>query len=402
METVVQNIEFLLLIAAIVAMVANRLRMPYIVGLTLAGIGLAFSPVPIEIPLTRDLVFYILLPPLIFEAAFHIPWKDLRKDLALIMAFATIGVVLSAGVTAFGMHSLAGWGWPAALCFGALIAATDPVSVIATFREAGVHGRLRTLLESESVLNDGTAAVAFMVALAVTAGGDAAGPLEALNMLLLTIFGGVIAGAVMAGFVMMLAGRTDDHLVEITFTTIAAFGSFLLAEHYHVSGIIACMTAGVILGNYGDLGSWNDVGRKAVAAFWEYAAFVSNSLIFILIGMYQAKQNIWAVIIPAGIAIALVVLGRAVAIYPVALLFRKTRQKVKMKHQHVLFWGGLRGALALALAMGLPDDMPQRETVVTVTFTVVAFSVFVQATTMGALLRYFKEIPAHFKKAGRH
>ncbi|MEZ0225670.1 MAG: cation:proton antiporter [Alphaproteobacteria bacterium] len=401
METVVQNIEFLLLIAAIVAMVVNRLRMPYIVGLTLAGIGLALTPMPIEIPLTRDLVFYILLPPLIFEASFYIPWKDLRKDLALIMAFATIGVALSAGVTAFGMHSLAGWGWPAAICFGALIAATDPVSVISTFKEAGVHGRLRLLLESESVLNDGTAAVAFTIALAVTAGGDAAGPLEALNMLLLTVFGGVISGAVMAGFVMLLAGRTDDHLVEITFTTIAAWGSFLLAEHYHVSGIIACMTAGIILGNYGDLGSWNDAGRKAVTAFWEYAAFVANSLIFILIGMYQAKQNIWGVIGPAGIAIALVVLGRAFAIYPVALLFRKTRMKVKMKHQHILFWGGLRGAVALALAMGLPDDMPQRENVITVTFTVVAFSVFVQATTMGALLRRFREIPA-LKKARKH
>ncbi|TAL27303.1 MAG: sodium:proton antiporter [Alphaproteobacteria bacterium] len=400
METVVQNIEFLLLIAAIVAMVVNRLRMPYIVGLTLAGIGLAFSPVPIELPLTRDLVFYILLPPLIFEAAFHIPWKGLRKDLVLIMAFATIGVVFSAAVTAVGMHQWAGWGWPAALCFGTLIAATDPVSVISTFKEAGAHGRLRLLLESESVLNDGTAAVAFTIALAVTAGGDAAGPLEALNMLLLTVFGGVICGAVLAGFVMMLAGRTDDHLVEITFTTIAAWGSFLLAEHYHVSGIIACMTAGVILGNYGDLGSWNDVGRKAVAAFWEYAAFVSNSLIFILIGIYQAKQNIWGVIVPASIAVGLVTLGRAAAIYPVALMFRKSRWKVKMKHQHVLFWGGLRGALALALAMGLPEDMPGREAVITVTFSVVAFSVFVQATTMGALLRRFREIPA-LKKAGR-
>lgn len=402
METVVQNIELLLLIAAIVAMVGNRLRMPYIVGLVLAGIGLAFLPLHIEIPLTRDLVFFILLPPLIFEAAFYIPWKELKRDLLLITAFATIGVVLSAAVTALGMHQWAAWEWPAALCFGALIAATDPVSVIATFKEAGVHGRLRLLLESESVLNDGTAAVAFAVALAFSGGGgNAGGILDALRMLFYTVFGGILCGAVVSSFVLMMAGRTDDHLVEITFTTIAAWGSFLLAEHYHVSGIIACMTAGLILGNYGTLGSVSDFGRRSVTAFWEYAAFVSNSIIFILIGMHEAKQHILSVLVPSAIAIGLVTLGRAVAIYPVAFLFSKSRWRVKMKHQHILFWGGLRGALALALALGLPEDMPQRDAIITVAFTVVAFSVFAQATTMGPLLRRFNEIPAHFKKAGR-
>jgi monovalent cation:H+ antiporter, CPA1 family len=400
METVLQNIELLLLIAAIVAMVAARLRMPYIVGLVLAGIGLAFTPLPLEIPLTQELVYYILLPPLIFEAAFYIPWKELRKDLLLILTFATLGVVLSAAVTALGMHAWGGWGWPAALCFGALIAATDPVSVIATFKEAGVHGRLRLLLEAESVLNDGTAAVAFAIALALT-GGSGTGVGDALLMLVYTVLGGALCGAVLAGFALMLAGRTDDHLVEITFTTIAAWGSFLLAEHFHVSGIIACMTAGLILGNYGSLGSISDFGRKAVTAFWEYAAFVSNSIIFILIGMYEAKQHLLAILVPAMIAVALVTLGRAVAVYPVALLFRGSRWHVKMKHQHVLFWGGLRGALALALSLGLPQDMPQREAVITVTFAVVAFSVFVQATTMAPLLRHLREIPAHFKKAGR-
>ena len=403
MENVVQQIELLLLIAAIVAMVGNRLRMPYIVGLVLAGIGLSFTHLPIQIPLTRDLVFYILLPPLIFEAAFYIPWKDLRRDLLIIMVFATLGVALSAAVTAFGMHRWAEWEWPAALCFGALIAATDPVSVIATFKEAGVHGRLRLLLEAESVINDGTAAVAFTVAVAFAGGGDnAPDAWQAVQLLLLNVFGGVLCGAVLASFVLLLAGRTDDHLVEITFTTIAAWGSFLLAEHYHVSGIIACMTAGLILGNYGNLGAVSGFGRKAVTAFWEYAAFVSNSIIFILIGMHEAKQHILAVAVPAAIAVGLVVLGRAVAIYPIALMFRGSRWRVKMKHQHVLFWGGLRGALALALALSLPDDMAERDDIVTVAFAVVAFSVFVQATTMAPLLRHFKEIPAHFKKAGRH
>ncbi len=398
MTPLIPQFAFLLLVAAVVAMVAKRFHMPYIVGLVLAGVALAFLPVPIGIPLTKELIFYILLPPLIFEAAFYIPWKELKRDLPVIGTFATLGVGLSAIVTAWGMHVFAGWEWAAALCFGTLIAATDPVSVIATFKEAGAHGRLRLLVESESLLNDGTAAVAFTLALAFAAG-ETTGPFAAVQLFGMSVLGGVACGALLAWFVLVLAGRTDDHLVEITFTTVAAWGSFLLAEHFHLSGIISCMTAGLILGNKGSLGSISDKGRVAVSAFWDFAAFVSNSIIFLLIGMHLAKQALPAALIPAIIAIVLVLIGRAVAIYPCALLFRQSKLKVKMKHQHVLFWGGLRGALALALALGLPEDMPQRDTIITVAFTVVAFSILVQGMTMGKLLRYFREIPAHFKKA---
>src|SRR5690242_20239493 len=154
----------LLLVAAVVAMLTRRLRLPYSVGLVAAGMGLALLPLAPKISFTKDLIFDALLPPLLFEAAFYLSWNQLRRELPVILTLASVGVVLSGVVTAMGMHFAARWPWPSALVFGSLIAATDPVSVIATFREARVHGRLRLLIEAESLFNDGTAAVAFGVA----------------------------------------------------------------------------------------------------------------------------------------------------------------------------------------------------------------------------------------------
>jgi monovalent cation:H+ antiporter, CPA1 family len=182
--------------------------------------------------------------------------------------------------------------------------------------------------------------------------------------------------------------------VEITFTTVAAYGSFLLADHFGLSGVLATITAGLVMGNFKAFGTISDRGIDAVQAFWEYAAFVANSLIFLLIGMREAHQHFLAIWLPAVLAIALVTLGRALAIYPCCLLFSRSSLRVSMKHQHVLLWGGLRGAVALALALGLPAELPQREQIVAITFAVVAFSVFVQSLTMTPFLRKMGEIPA--------
>ena len=278
------------------------------------------------------------------------------------------------------------WDWGSAIVFGVLIAATDPVSVIATFKEAHVHGRLRLLLEAESLLNDGTAAVAFVTVLGVIAGG----PQEVLvigGTLVVTIAGGVLVGAVVSTGFMLLAGRTPDYLVEITFTTLAAYGSFLVAEHFHLSGVLAALTAGLVVGNYRESNLITDAGRNALGPFWEYVAFIANSLIFLLIGAQEAQQHFTGLMFPVVVAIGLVVLGRTVAIYPLCAMFAATRLRVEPRHQHVLVWGGLRGALALALALALPDDLPHRDLIITLTFAVVAFSIFAQGLTITPLLR---------------
>lgn len=382
----------LLLVAAVVAMLTRRLRLPYSVGLVAAGIGLALLPFGPRISFTKELIFDALLPPLIFEAAFYLRWNHLRRELPVILTLASVGVVLSGAVTATGMHFVAHWQWSSALVFGSLIAATDPVAVIATFREAGVHGRLRLLIEAESLFNDGTAAVAFGVAVLFSAG-HALSAIGLATSLLVSVGGAVLCGTAVGGAALFLTEHTEDHLVELTFTTVAAYGSFLLAEQLQFSGVFATIAAGLIIGNKGPLGALSDHGREAVQAFWDYAAFVANSLVFLLIGMQEATQNFAAVWLPAVAAIVFVVFGRAVAVYPICLLFVRSNLRVTMQHQHALLWGGLRGALALALALGLPVEMPGRAEIITMSFAVVAFSVFVQGLTMPPLLRAIGEIP---------
>jgi CPA1 family monovalent cation:H+ antiporter len=393
------QLGILLFIATLVAILTRRLHLPYTVGLVLAGIGLYFLPIQIALHLSKDLIFSVFLPPLVFEAALCIRWAEFKRDLPVVGLLASLGVVLAAAVTATGMHYLLQWQWQGAVLFGVLIAATDPVSVIATFKEAGLQGRLRLLIEAESLLNDGTAAVAFVAVLGIIAGGHQA-PASLLGSLILTIGGGSLIGAAVGYGFMILAGRTNDPLVEFTFTTLAAYGSFLVAEHYHCSGVLAALSAGLVVGNYRLGASISDSGRHALLTFWEYAAFVANSLIFILIGVQEAQQHFRGLWLPVLIAIALVTCGRAVSIYPLCAIFARSRLRVDWPHQHVLFWGGLRGALALALALALPADLPQRDAIVVLTFAVVAFSVFVQGLTIAPLLRKLGQLPFH--RSGDH
>jgi monovalent cation:H+ antiporter, CPA1 family len=387
----IEKIEYFLFIAAIVAMLARLLKIPYTIGLVLAGIGLAYVPSPHQIELSKELIFVTFLPALVFEAALYIRWRELQKDLWVVLTLATLGVAISAGITAAGMHYLAGWDWPVAFVFGILIAATDPVSVIATFKEAGVHGRLRLLVEAESLFNDSTAAIGFGIALTL-AMGQTTDVASTVSLLISSIGGGILCGVIVAGSLLLLAGRTEDRLVEITFTTVIAYGSFLLAEHFHFSGVLATLTAGIMVGNLGSLGSISDRGRESVESFWEYIAFVANSLIFILIGVRESQENFGSLLIPILVAIATTLIGRALAIYPLCALFMRSTLRVKATHRHALFWGGLRGALALALALGLPTAMPHRSAIITVTFGVVAFSVFVQGLTMKPMLQAMGEI----------
>jgi CPA1 family monovalent cation:H+ antiporter len=388
----IETLEIIILIGAVVAIIARRFKFPYTVGLVSAGIILAFIPLGIEVSFSKELLFKVLLPPLIFEAALYIHWKELKQDLLPVVTFATIGVLLSAGVTALFMIYLAGWTWHAAVLFGVLIAATDPVSVIATFKEAKVEGRLRLLVEAESLFNDSTAAVAFTIALAL-AMGESLGFGEAGWLMVKSVVGGIVSGVLVGGGVLLLSSRTRDHLAELSLTTIAAFGSFWLAEHFHLSGVLATMTAGLLVGNTSELGFISDKGEESIESFWEYAAFVVNSVIFVILGVNEAYQNFANVVIPISVAIAAVIIGRALAIYPLSAFFAKSRWRIEKQHQHIMFWGGLRGALALALALGIPDSVPYRNEILTVTFGVVAFSVFAQGLTMTPLLKSLGQIP---------
>jgi monovalent cation:H+ antiporter, CPA1 family len=389
----------LLFIATIVVMLTSRLRIPYAVGLVGTGILVAFVPSIPKISLSKDLIYILFLPPLIFEAALYIHWKNLHTNFPVILILATLGVILAAGITMLGMHFLAGWEWASAAIFGTLIAATDPVAVIAAIKEAKIKGRLHLLLEAESLFNDGTAAVLFGITVLAATGGNISA-MDVTLELLKTVVGGLVCGAFVAVLVLVLAGRTKDHLVEITFTTLAAYGSFLLAEHFHFSGVLATLTAGLMVGNIGPLGSITVKGREAVESFWEYAAFVINSLIFILIGVAESFLHFSGALQGILVAIVLVTAGRAIVIYSCCAIFSHSRYRVSKTHQHVLFWGGFRGALALALALGLPTQIPRYEEIITITFSVVAFSILFQGLTLNPLLHWLglvakKELPVN-------
>jgi CPA1 family monovalent cation:H+ antiporter len=391
MEFSVERAALLLLISAVVAILTQRLRLPYSVGLVTAGLVLALLPFRPEVNLTKSLLFTFLLPPLIFEGAFSLGWQQLRADLPVVLLLAGVGVALSAAVTAAGMHFFSRWPWAGALVFGALISATDPVSVIAAFKAARVRGRLRDLVEGESLCNDGTAAVAFAICVAAATGSPPT-LWQVSGRLVLTIGGSLVSGALVAYTVLLLAGRTEDHLVEITFTTVAAYGSFLLAEHLHFSGVLATLVAGLMVGNMRRMRYITEVGREAIQSFWDFAAFVANSLVFLLIGIRVAQQHFQGGF-SVPLAIALVLLARAIAVYLCCGLFSHSTLRVSIRHQHVLFWGGLRGALALALALALPPQVPGRESMISVSFAVVAFSIFVQGMTLKPMLGRFDEIP---------
>jgi CPA1 family monovalent cation:H+ antiporter len=390
-------IEIILLIGAVVAIIARRFKVPYTVGLVIAGIVIAFLPITFEIAFSKDLLFKILLPPLIFEAALYIHWKELKRDLLPVITFASIGVLLSAAITASIMHFVIGWEWSMAALFGVLIAATDPVSVIATFKEAKVEGRLRLLVEAESLFNDSTAAVAFAIALTFAMGQSMTVGTAATAMVL-SVAGGIASGLLVGWGCLVIAGRTKDHLVEIALTTIAAFGSFWLAEQFsyagvHLSGVLAAMTAGLLVGNTNELGFITEKGEESIEDFWEFAAFVVNSIVFIILGISEAGQNLIASGTAIAVAIVAVIIARAAAIYPISAIFSLTKVKIERPHQHILFWGGLRGALALALALGIPESVPYRQEILTVTFGVVAFSVFAQGLTMTPLLGLLGQLP---------
>jgi CPA1 family monovalent cation:H+ antiporter len=382
-------IGVLLLVACLIAMISRRLGAPYSVGLVAAGILIAFVPNTPKFPLSRDLIFNIFLPPLVFEAALQLPWRQFRRELPVTLTLAFVGVALASAVVAAGMHFGLGWTWLGAALFAVLIAATDPVAVIAAFKEMSAEKRLCMLVESESLLNDGVVAVGFAVLAGIAAGSSATAG-SAIPTFLWTLFGGVLIGGAVSGLILLMAGRTTDHLVEITLTAIAAYGPFLLAEGFHASGVLASLTAGIVVGNIGQLGSISDEGRPHVLTAWEFFAFLANSFVFLLIGIEEAAIPIDRLgYVTAGIAILLVLLGRAIAVYPLANLFRPTKLAVSAQYQHVLFWGGLRGALALALALAVPASVPERDAIIITAFVVVAFSIFVQGLTMPWLVKHF-------------
>jgi len=372
----------LLLIVSIVAIIVKRFRIPYTVALVLAGLLLSLR-VSLDVQLTPELILSLLLPPLVFESAFHINIRRLRQNIGIIAVLAIPGVILNMLIVGSILSYGAGMTLSIALVFGALIAATDPVSVIAIFRRLGAPKQLEILLEGESLFNDGTAIVIFGLALEIVDAGSF-NFLGSIFNFIEVAGGGIAVGFLLGWLASRLIARIDDYVVETTLTTVLAFGSYLVAEQFHLSGVLAVVVAGLVSGNIGDR-EMSPTTRIGLVNFWEYMAFLSNSAIFLLIGLDieiaslidSANLIIWAIFA--------VLVARAIGIYALSRL----GGKIPDSWRHAQFWGGLRGAISLALALSIPIGFgPQRRTMIEMTYGVVLFSLVIQGMTMNGLLTW--------------
>lgn len=385
----------LLLIASGVAMLSKWVRVPYTLALVI--VGLAISPMNFLPPvhISPDLILLIFLPALLFEAAWNLKLNQLRANLVPILTLATVGVGLSVGLIGSIIHYGVNLPWTSALLFGAIISATDPVSVLALFKKLGAPERLSVIIEGESLLNDGTAVVVFRIILGIVLGTTATAStgglvLSSLGKFASVVLGGLFVGGVIGYITSKVTSYFDDHLLEITLTTIAAYGSFLLAEALHVSPVIAVLAAGVIIGNYGWHVGMSPNTQVAVDSFWEYAAFVVNSLVFLLIGLEIPFSLLGQNLIHIAWAVLAMLAARGLVIYSLMALSNHYTAPIPIRWQHVLFWGGLRGSLSIALVLSLPLLLPDRTELVAMTFGTVIFSLLAQGLTISPLLSWLK------------
>lgn len=393
METENLNIYLLftmLILSSFVAIVTKWIKLPYSIALVIVGLVIGiFHCLPVVI-MTPELILLVFLPALLFEASWNLQLEWLKTCLKPVTLLATLGVMVSTAVVGMVLHALTGIDLKVGLLFGAIISATDPISVLSLFKRLKVNRRLHTILEGESLLNDGTAVALFRVLLAsILIGGDLSWDKIAIDFLFIT-FGGMVLGAAVGFIASKLTEYFDDHLLETTLTVLVAYGSYILAEQLKVSSVISVLVAGFIMGNFGSRSSMSATTRLAVDAFWEYAAFIAESLVFLLIGM-QIKYSLLVKYSPYILAgIVAILIARAVVVYTLSALSQNKQHPIPTKWQNILFWGGLRGSLCMAMALSLPANFPQRELLIVTTFGVALFTLLVPGLTMEPLIRFMK------------
>jgi CPA1 family monovalent cation:H+ antiporter len=383
----------LLGIAVVVTIAARKFEVPYTVALVIAGLALGAVHPAVAPRLTHERLYLIFLPGLIYEGALHLDTGTFLANKRTILLLAVPGMVLATLLTfaalalfapLLGLHDLRPI---AALVFGALISATDPTAVVALFQSLGLPRRLNTIVEGESLLNDASAIVLFSIAVELASGVPftfGRGAIEFLRVVSL----GAFAGAAVAALVMFVAHYVTDTMGRAALTMVAAYGSFLVAERLHLSGIVATLVAALMTAHAGVGGVRGSYDRAVVESWWQFAAFALNSVVFLLVG-FQAVQlgelaGLWAPVIAA----YLVVMGTRVATVAVATLcVRRSRERMPAGWGKVLAWAGLRGPLSMVLALDLPDALPEKRLLLDITSGVVVLSILVQGLTMPAFLR---------------
>ena len=413
-----------MLVALFSGIVCRKLRFPCTIGLVIVGmvlykLGGVYESLHLlqRVHLTPNFILYILLPTLIFDAAINLDVRELMRNAVPIFLLAAPGVLVSTAVVGLAVARFTPLGLNAAMLFGALISTTDTAAVIALFNELNAPKRLGMLVDGESLFNDATAIVVFNIVSAIVAGSLLlANPADAWNpstlaaipgRFLLVFFGGALVGAAV-GWVMMQIIRFSHHdpLAEVGLTTVVAYAAFILANYYlDFSGVMAACGAGMVVNFYGKR-YLSDGMRDAIRKFWGFAAFMANGMIFLLLGLTQSflihdvgrLRDVGGAV---GVAILAVLLARALIVGLTGLgcnLFAKPANKITWPMQFVMFWGGLRGALPIALAVSIGAALvspEERTLIIQLTLGIILFTILVQGTTLKRFMRRFgmEQIP---------
>ncbi|WP_257350470.1 Na+/H+ antiporter [Pseudalkalibacillus decolorationis] len=399
METHFELVLLLLAIAAGITAIAKKLNKPYPIALVIVGAIIGILPYEgleelksffAEDEIFRFAIISIFLPTLLGEATLNLPYAHLRENKLPILLLAVAGTMITFVTAGWMTAMFLGLSIQAALVFAALMAPTDPISVLSIFKTLGVNQRLSTIMEGESLINDGLAVVLFTIAayqydMIINAG--AAGTTIALAEFFKVVIGGLLVGGAFGYFFSRLTSFYDDYPLEIVFSMLLFYGSFFIAEAFHVSGVIAVVIAGLIFGNYGRNIGMSPTTTLSIRTFWDVASLVANSLVFLLVGLEITRIISTVNWLQILIAVAIVLLARSLAVYTSVSLVRSLPSKWK----HIINWGGLKGSLSLALALSLPIDFPFREEILMLAFGVVFFSLVIQGLTIKPLVNLLGE-----------
>ena len=364
-EHLLQTIDLfigLLIVAIAVAIIARPLRLPDTVALVVAGLGIGAVADPLgfakELEVPPELVLLVLLPGLVFEAAYRLRIPDLRRWFGALVLLAIPGVLISAFVVAVILSVGTGLSLSLAFVVGAMVSATDPAAVVATFKRLPVSRSLATMVDGESLLNDGTGLVLF--AIAIRAVSEPVTGVQAVVAFVVAIGASIAIGLVVGAIAARIMSLVDDHLIELTISVVVAYGAYLVAETFHFSGVLATVTAAIVLGNVGPGRVLSAAGTDAIDTVWEFLAYLLTAVVFLLVGLAIPPAELIGAIGPIGLGIVAILIGRAIVTY--GLLGGASRIRglpgfggaIPRPWLDVVFWSGLRGAVAVAMALALP------------------------------------------------
>lgn len=378
----------LLLIATVVALVTQRLRIPYVTGLVLAGLPIT-EVLSRRIGLDPSLVLNLFLPILIFEAAINTDISRLRSTFKPIALLAGPGSIFSSAIIAVLVKFGLGLDWIPALLIGVILANTDTVSMIAVFKEIRVPSRLSTIVEGETLFNDAAALVSFNLILVVYATGSLT-VVGGLKELLVVALGGGLVGVILGYLSLPIFVRLNDPLSSLLLTVALALGTFQIGQFFGVSGAVAVVIAGLIFGNLGLSRSTSASDRITLLSFWEYAGFGVNTFIFLLIGIEINPLTLWRILPSILFVILAYQLGRILSVYLLLAGLRWFDRPIPLRWQHVLFLGNIKGSLSMALALSIPLALTGRDNIIALVFGAVLFSLVGQGLSLPWMVKRLK------------